>query len=549
VKSKSIKRVVTYTRVSTWDQMSDDDGNRKDDATSDMHRIRCHKHIKHLSSVGDVEYRIIDDISDEGFTGTNTKRPGYQDLLARIARKEIDFVITTELSRLSRSVIDFLDLVSHCEKNNVGIIIMGMQLDTSTPYGRFVTVILVAMAQFESQMTGTRVKANVATRLIKEGKINGASELLGLVRDPSRKGHFIVDPDGLKKAEHVLTLFLKFSSKTKVHEELKRLGLTGVKGKQITVRMIDYILENAKWRYRGLWYSKPEHRLLDLKEIPPGDLVKLDHGSILKEKLLDDVILKLADTKQKNKKCGSKGYIYLLSNLLIDGENNAYKGRSSHGGQYRYYEHQVTKVGVRVDEIEPLILKRVKEYFANSPLFEKLLLEALNKKKSQTNIVEQKICSLELELSSIADKEMMIREKFLSSEMEDETLEFFKESVQIVSRQKNQKVLEIKHLKESLVTLKDDSALQDLRRLIKDYANKFDQLSGTQQRNLLEKLISKIVLKDGVLEIQLTTNGSGADFKGIKKAVTEDGFFMDYSINGGRDETRTRGLLRDRQTL
>ncbi len=89
---------------------------------------------------------------------------------------------STELSRLSRNVGDFLDLVSHCEKNKVDIIVIGLQLDTSTPIGRVLVIILVALAQFEREMTSMRVKENALSRLLKDGKINGSAEILGLIK-------------------------------------------------------------------------------------------------------------------------------------------------------------------------------------------------------------------------------------------------------------------------------------------------------------------------------------------------------------------------------
>lgn len=545
------KRGISYTRISTWDQMSDEAGVRKEDASSDMHLLRCRSHVKQLSITRGIQFEILADIADEGYSGANTNRPGYQRLWKLIEKREIDFVITSELSRLSRSVLDFLDFVSHCEKHDVAIMIIGMDVDTTTPFGKFLTLILVALAQFERELTGKRVKENVATRLLKEGKINGAGELLGLVRDPQRKGHFVLDEEGLKNAELIMKLFLKFSSKRKVNEEIKKLGLTGPRGKTLTIKLIDSVLENAKWRYRGLWFANPEHRNLPLSKIPEGELVQLDHGPVLNTELLDAVINKVEDTNEKNKKCGVRGYVYLLPSLLKDEDGNSFTGHSSSGGEYRYYQSKKGGAGIRVDEIDNMVLKRVKEYFENSPLFEKILVEALTKRASEVNLTEKQIVDKRAEISALKEKEYSIREKILTTDLDKDTITFIQESVLALKKQNEQKEHELKELEFTLEHMKDDSALRDIRRVVKEYAHKLDKLTSTQQRAVLEKFIRQIVIKkDGVLKIHLSIQGANA--VGVcrnKKAVTMEDGFLDYDLNGGRDGTRTRGLLRDRQTL
>lgn len=74
-------------------------------------------------------------------------------------------------------------------------------------------IILVALAQFEREMTSQRVKENALSRLLKDGKINGAAEILGLDRDPDRRGHFIPNKAELKQAEQLFRYFLEVPSK------------------------------------------------------------------------------------------------------------------------------------------------------------------------------------------------------------------------------------------------------------------------------------------------------------------------------------------------
>ena len=200
---KNTKLGLSYGRVSTFDQAFNRDGSRRDDASPEAQRSRCCDHIGFINSRKQTQYKILEHISDEGFSGKNTNRPGYQKMWDLIASNTIDFVVTTELSRISRSVLDFLELVSHCETHEVDLVIIGLDLDTSSPIGRVMVIILVALAQFEREMTSQRVKENALNRLLKDGKINGAAEILGLDRDPNNTGHFLINPDELIKVERL----------------------------------------------------------------------------------------------------------------------------------------------------------------------------------------------------------------------------------------------------------------------------------------------------------------------------------------------------------
>lgn len=55
-----------------------------------------------LKDTGDI---VLDPIRDDGYTGTNLKRPGWKKLLLMAERKEIDVVDVTYLSRLARGDI------------------------------------------------------------------------------------------------------------------------------------------------------------------------------------------------------------------------------------------------------------------------------------------------------------------------------------------------------------------------------------------------------------------------------------------------------------
>lgn len=545
-------RGLSYARTSTDGQVLDEHGNRKDDASPEAHKQRCESHAKHLSRKNNTKYKIIENISDEGYSGKNVKRPGFQRMCDLIETGNIDFVIAAELSRLSRSVLDFLEFVSHCEKYNTDIIIIGLDLDTSSPFGRMMLVILVALGQFEREITSERVKENVIARLLSDGKINGAAEVLGLVRDPDRKGHFVVEPEGLKQAERIMKLFLKFSSRAKVLEEAKRIGLSGKNGRELTGRMIDYILENAQWRYRGMWYANIENKGLDQDDLPPNQkyqTVKLSHGRVIDESLLDEVVEKLDDAKERNKKCGLKGYIYQFSNILVDEHGNSFKGYSSSGGKYRYYKNLKTGDRIRVDEIEPIILNRIKTCLINKDLFGSLVMKGVSKLKEDISKLDKLISDVSFELEELNQKEKKIKEKFFESSMDDEFTNWIKEQVQEIKKDKNEKNLRLNELEEIKKELIQENGVNYKNIIQKEYALKFIKSEGSQKRAILEKLINRVVVtENGMLKIEWDTKLGNLKKRHKKTVTLEDGILHSYE-NGGSEGTRTLDLRRDRPAL
>lgn len=127
---------VSYGRVSTNEQAFNEDGSTKIDASPQMQKIRCQQFVEALNFREDRKgnFEIIEHLSDDGFSGKNTKRPNYKKLWDYIGSGKIKFIVASELSRLSRNTFDFLELISHCEKHGVDVMIIGLNLDTSTPF-------------------------------------------------------------------------------------------------------------------------------------------------------------------------------------------------------------------------------------------------------------------------------------------------------------------------------------------------------------------------------------------------------------------------------
>ena len=110
---------------------------------------------------------IGDDIkvySDKGFSGKDTDRPGFQEMLKDIENGIIRRVIVYRLDRISRSVLDFANLNNILEKHNVAFISTMEKFDTSTPIGKAMLMIVMIFAQLERETIQQRVTDAYSSR-------------------------------------------------------------------------------------------------------------------------------------------------------------------------------------------------------------------------------------------------------------------------------------------------------------------------------------------------------------------------------------------------
>lgn len=95
--------------------------------------------------------------SDQGYSGKNTDRPGFQAMLEAIRMGEIQCVVCYKLDRCSRSVLDFTRLMDLFQKHDVGFVSCTEKFDTTTPMGRAMLSICVVFAQLERETIQQRI--------------------------------------------------------------------------------------------------------------------------------------------------------------------------------------------------------------------------------------------------------------------------------------------------------------------------------------------------------------------------------------------------------
>ena len=94
---------------------------------------------------------------DNGFSGGNVNRDGFQKMMRKIEQGKISKVIVYRLDRISRSLADFVNILTIFKEYNVEFVSSQEAFDTSSPYGELIVKILAVFAEFERQSIISRV--------------------------------------------------------------------------------------------------------------------------------------------------------------------------------------------------------------------------------------------------------------------------------------------------------------------------------------------------------------------------------------------------------
>lgn len=152
-------RAIGYARVSTSEQVESGAG------LTDQRR-------KLAAEIAHRGWDLVDLIVDEGESGKDLDRPGIRSALARIAAGEADALVVTKLDRLTRSVLNFAEILQWADRLGVSLVVLDIGVDTSTGTGKLVVGIMAQIAEWERGVIADRTRDAAAIRR-GEGKVMG----------------------------------------------------------------------------------------------------------------------------------------------------------------------------------------------------------------------------------------------------------------------------------------------------------------------------------------------------------------------------------------
>lgn len=187
IQAPSFYRVGNYIRLSE----SDEDKTYESDSESVINQ----RHLL-MDFVKENGFTFIDEYVDDGYTGTNFNRPGFQRMIKDIESGRINCVITKDLSRLGRNHVGCGNLLEeYFPANKIRFISILDGVDT------FLDSANNDIAPFKSlfnDMTSKDTSKKIRSILKnkkQQGKFIGSKPCYGYMRDSDDKGHLIPDPE------------------------------------------------------------------------------------------------------------------------------------------------------------------------------------------------------------------------------------------------------------------------------------------------------------------------------------------------------------------
>lgn len=123
---------------------------------------------------------------DHGVSGARDKRPALEQCLS--ALQEEDTLVVATLDRLGRSTTHMLTLANELQERGISLKVLnlgGEAVDTSTPMGRMLFTVMVALAEMELAIKQERINDSIAKRRAKGGDLGGRTQSNRLVMTSS----------------------------------------------------------------------------------------------------------------------------------------------------------------------------------------------------------------------------------------------------------------------------------------------------------------------------------------------------------------------------
>lgn len=508
-----------YVRVST-DRQITEEGSLKSQAQ------RLREEIQRRSKSGDpwTEAKVY---IEEGQSGKDLNRPKFIEMANDIKAGIIDTVVVTELSRVSRSVIDFLNFAQFLEDYKAGFICLKQQFDTTTPHGRVLITICIALAQFERELTSERTSENLLARA-RRGLRNGG-QLLGYDNDPAKKGYMVPNEGEAKLISLIFDKYLELGSVELVARWLNKAGYrtkgyTARSGKvhtphKFSPQVVHWILNNRA--YLGQVEINRMNKTKDQASLPEKkkySTVPAVWPAIVDDGKFNAVYRLMRQNGQVRKNVATKViHNYILRGMAQCAACESYledgSGTSKSGKLHFYYRHRKGQKlqgcdlpSLRAESFEQVVLSRLSYLAERKDIIDAIAEETNRNLEQEVPRVMGLLGERKREFARLTREMEQCAQKVL--DMNADGLESLKEIlVPKVDELKNQRGKvrgEIELLQKSLDELKGNvvSAIE-VQEMLQSFGILYQELQPHKQRELLGYIIKSIRVSPAQIELAL----------------------------------------------
>lgn len=503
-------------KIAIYLRLSKEDGDKDESDSISSQRTLIRDYIKNNIQNGDIVGEFIDD----GFTGTNFKRPKFQEMIKSIDNGDINCVIVKDLSRFGR---DYIGVGEYLEKyfplNDIRFIAINDGYDTSvaTSNDDFIMPIKnIFNAQYSKDIS-RKVKSSFRS-LQGEGKFVGAFASYGYIKDQKDRHKLLIDEPAAEVVKEIFSLynggFGKVSIARKLNErnipcpsEYKRLnGMNYTNGNRVeltkywTYSTINNILKNEM--YIGNMIQNKS-----IRKTVRGKARKNNKDNWIVIKGTHEPIISLDDWKitqelltKNTRQLDFEQNVGLFAGYIFCGNCgramskvvNKYKSRSTTiyicGTYKRYGEKTCKRNAVKLEALERIVLDKLNEQIQKAGEI---------RYNKQENCKESK--KIDLKKYQIMLEKTRKRKKSLYEDYKDDILTK-EEYLQYKSEYEKEESMILGQIRAIKETMNEENEQKNkwIETLIK--YKKIAKLDRATIAEILDKIV--VTDKDGELEIE-----------------------------------------------
>lgn len=464
---------------------------------------------------------------DNGFSGKDTDRPDFQRMMTDIRAGLINKVIVYRLDRVSRSVLDFSEMMEEFQKYNVAFVSATEHFDTSSPMGRAMLNICIVFAQLERETIQQRVTDAYASRskrgFYMGGKIPYGYKKVPHTIDGVKTSMYMEEPEEANDIRLIYQLYSKPSATLgDVLRELKTRGINiNRRGHCWNTSRLSEIMRNPAYTSNDLlvynFFAEQKSNIIDSRDVFDGErslylfkgentnrktwdlsgqnIVTAPHKGIVdsktwvycRQKLLGNHQIK--NCKAKNSflsgkiKCGNCGYAIVVK------FSQRCKGHVRYFIDTGWTEHRVCEhklPTIHSDDFEQMIIGKINE---------KIETLTLKQKQGGRDELAEEIEQLKYQIKEIESSIDTLISGIITSSANNATMKYINQKIKDLDSQKQQtqEIIDKKIAEKN----KQKADVKQLTHVM----SKWDLLSFDDKRSVVELLIEKILVYPDKVEI------------------------------------------------
>ncbi|WP_326975582.1 recombinase family protein [Caproicibacter sp. BJN0012] len=309
------KRVAAYARVST-----------NDEEQQTSYEAQIDYYTQHIQAKN--EWEFVEVYTDEGISGTNTKkRDGFKRMVQDALDGKIDLILTKSVSRFARNTVDTLTTVRQLKEKGVEVYFEKENIYTLDSKGELLITIMSSLAQEESRSISENATWGQRKRFA-DGKVSlPYKQFLGYEKGPDGLPR-IVESEA-KIVRLIYKLYLEGKTQNAIARYLMQQGIPSpAKKKKWNVSTVLSILQNEKYKGDAVLQKRFTVDFLTKKtKVNEGEVpqyyVEHSHPAIIEPEVFDLIQAEIKKRKTVGRRQSGLG---CFSSKIVCGECGGFYG-------------------------------------------------------------------------------------------------------------------------------------------------------------------------------------------------------------------------------